>query len=174
MKQLSVALVATLVAVSVSGFVGVAKANSSPVVTKSYLNLAQAGPACAGPFGFFGQLGIGGRPPSPGLSDLLFRLTIVPAQKNASPRGTIERGVIARRCGLACGACLLFAMVMFHSRHAISFAGRLIIVGFGAGSPPMLTRLILRGFQNAGHSLSSRTPRRWQHARGKRRWPRTS
>ena len=65
------------------------------------------------PFWVSGNPEIGGRLPSPGLWILpLVRLTIVPGQKNASPRGTIERAVLLVAGGWLVAGLLLFAMVL--------------------------------------------------------------
>lgn len=77
------------------------------------------------------------------MSILLVRLTIVPAQKNASPRGTIERAVLLVAGGWLVAGLLLFAMVF--STLAQQYPSRpvRIIVGFGAGSTAdVLARLI--------------------------------
>jgi tripartite-type tricarboxylate transporter receptor subunit TctC len=95
------------------------------------------------PFWVSGNSEIGGRRPSPGLSILLVRLTIVPAQKNASPRGTIERAVLLVAGSWLVAVLLLFAMVFPTLAQQYPLRSVRIIVGFGAGSTAdVLARLI--------------------------------
>lgn len=96
------------------------------------------------PFWVSGNPEIGGRLPSPGLWILpLVRLTIVPGQKNASPRGTIERAVLLVAGGWLVAGLLLFAMVFPTLAQQYPSRPVRIIVGFGAGSTAdVLARLI--------------------------------
>ena len=77
------------------------------------------------PFWVSGNPEIGGRLPSPGLWILSFGPpTIVPGQKNASPRGTIERAVLLVAGGWLVAGLLLFAKVFPTLAQRISFAAR--------------------------------------------------
>ena len=73
----------------------------------------------------------------------MVRLTIVPAQKNASPRGTIERAVLLVAGGWLVAGLLLFAMVFPTLAQQYPSRPVRIIVGFGAGSTAdVLARLM--------------------------------